>query len=165
MTLANPRVGVSGLQQPPVSQGNVLSCYTSCPAQGISAPPKTGHPPAWVKPGSRAAPPGPQQQQPLGEGRGGVLTYGREWHESLDQEPGGWRKLVGSLDENVKAHLQGKQAEGGQGAEPLTCWAPKGGILPASPPSPQIPSHQLKTDPSWKSERGRSLKPPQTMLS
>lgn len=103
MTLANPRVGVSGVQQPLASQGNVLSCYTSCPAQGISAPPKAD---AWLQ----RPRPRPQQQQPLGEGGVGGLTYGREWHKSLDQEPGGWRKLVGSLDEKVKAHLQGKQA-------------------------------------------------------
>lgn len=34
------------------------------------------------------------------------LTYGGEWHESLDKKAGGWSELVGFLNQDVKAHLR-----------------------------------------------------------
>lgn len=34
------------------------------------------------------------------------LTYGREWHKSLDEKAGGRGELVGFLNQDIKAHLR-----------------------------------------------------------
>lgn len=45
---------------------------------------------------------------PRGERKRQGLTYSREWNKPLDQEPSGRRKLVCSLNQHVKAHLEEK---------------------------------------------------------
>ena len=49
----------------------------------------------------------PRAQQPhVPRHSSARLTYGREWHKSLDEKAGGRGELVGFLNQDIKAHLR-----------------------------------------------------------